>query len=89
MSWLSRPYRRGPLSWALWALTLLGLYVGAYFARVGKHGSVNLRGGRVESHMVLHYGSSESMRPFWISFFRPLHRIDRKVRPEYWELVSE
>jgi hypothetical protein len=88
--------KRGRGWWTLVAigvLTLLGLYVGAYYATVfpmrpvlefdGQGEDIRLqRLARGEAIAGYHWESALGISP--AALFDPIHCIDRKLRPETW-----
>jgi hypothetical protein len=75
---------RAPLIVAI-LLLLPMFYVGSYLAMVlpeGQDGRIEYSYGRPNIHIDYYrFGSDRALLFFW-----PLERIDRKVRPEAWEV---
>ncbi len=67
-----------PIVVALVLLLLPSLYVGVYYAMVDYEATISL--GRVEWTPTYSLGGDTAK-----VVFSPVHWIDRKVRPDYWE----
>lgn len=78
----------GPIVIVVVAVAILsGTYVGTYYATVDPGGF-----GICESYPKLHgrfdgRPSEEQRQSFlwWTRFFRPIHRIDRRIRTRVWD----
>jgi hypothetical protein len=67
-------------SYAVLLLLLASLYVGSYLVLVRAGKSYQKDSGWLASYRV---GGAASQWFYW-----PVHRIDRRLRPEYWEKIG-
>jgi hypothetical protein len=69
---------------------LLVLYVGTYYAVVGRARTRhNVRGVFVSDDTRAYYSFDEQSDRRWGTFFAPVHWIDRHIRTSFWNPPPE
>ena len=79
----------------LLAPAAVGMYVAAYYCMVKPAGFGNIHGPVTDilptypsEPEETPFGPTDGyiLHPFWEPFFAPIHRLDRRVRPDVWSV---